>query len=148
MTAPLERRISQLLTEYWHRIKGTHILPSERDIEADALSEIWDFCFIIQVRDTGKGIETSHNYSYLGEHLEPIVVSPPGGGEGFLMTLPAEKLVEYYTEMCLTSMPITEEVDVFEKHGMRMKYRQFVAPLGTPEGKIQGFFGGLRYKEY
>ena len=43
-----ERRFTQRLLYYWDEIRADRLMPSEYDIDPEAIAEIWDHCFLLQ----------------------------------------------------------------------------------------------------
>lgn len=141
-----ERRITHRLVDYWQQIKGNKLLPSERDIDAEDIADMWRDCFILSVASDTLTGEKSCSYTYVGEGVMALYTAEEGSS-GTLLTLPYEKLAAIYDEMCLTKLPVVEQVENFMGGYWHFHYRQCLLPLGTEEGVVDGMLGGMRYKE-
>lgn len=139
----MERRISHQLHEYWQRVKAEWVLPREADFDADEMGDMWDDCFVFQIRDYKDGSEPAFFLSYTGKNLLPVVREDDG--VTVILNLTPARLNEMYQEMLMTALPVADEAAYYEFEGHVIKYRQCLAPIGTREGEIQGIIGGLRY---
>lgn len=143
----LERRITHRLVNYWQGIKGDNILPPESAIDSDDIPDLWDDCFIIQTNSENLLEDRAYGYSYIGRSLLDMLVPDEDGiGEGNLVTLMPDRLMAIYSEMLMTKLPVTDEVEGFNLNGRMIKYRQCLLPMGNSDGRIHAIFGGMRYK--
>jgi hypothetical protein len=139
----VERRLTLRLVAYWERLRGERPMPSENDIDPEDLAELWDFCFLVQVKDLAK---KDFNYTYLGS---AIVEAYRGGLSGddptALVTPDPKKLAFNYTRVINTKLPVIEEGEFSNLRGDTVKFRQCMLPLGQgPE--VEAIFGGMRFK--
>lgn len=142
----IERRITHRLINYWQRIKGDRVLPSETDIDSDDIADMWGDCFIIQLHDM-EDLTRAHayTYTYLGKALSELYEPPSDGNDGVLSVLNSERLMGMVSEMQMTKLPIVEHMENFRHQGRVIKYRMCVLPLGEENGRINGLLGGLRF---
>lgn len=140
----IERRISHRLVNYWQQIKGDRLLPSVSDIDYEDIQDMWSDCFLIGINDSKNGMEIATLYDYIGEAVSPLFIQETGK-PSYLVTLPYDKLVRIYREMCMTNLPVVEDVDEYHYAGHSLKFRQCLLPLG--EKSITSIFGGMRYKK-
>lgn len=142
----MERRISHRLVNFWQHIKGDRLLPGEKDIRRALIEDMWDNCFYIQLR--GEFLQRSddfYTYFYVGKALESLFDQSEKSPR--LLTLPDDHFYENCKEMALTKLPVVENIESFRlPDGKNIKFRQCLLPVGTPEGKVEAVFGGLRWK--
>lgn len=139
----MERRITLRLVAYWEKLRGNRPMPLENDIDPDDLADLWDYCFLVQVRDLGKN---DYNYTYLGS---AIMEAYRGGlavdDHSCLAGMNANKLAVDYARLIETRRPIMQEGEFTNLHQEIVKYRQCLLPLGSGE-KVEAIFGGMRFK--
>src|SRR4051812_42763706 len=138
-----ERRITLRLLAYWERLRADRQMPREQDIDPDDIRDLWDNCFLIQVKDLGKA---DYNYTYLGEAIRNayrfgLSESDPGG----LLSPNAGKLAGGYRKVVATGKPLLEEGEFRNLHNEIIRYRQCLLPLGAGS-KVEAVFGGMRFK--
>jgi hypothetical protein len=139
----MERRLTLRLIAYWERVRGERLMPSESDIDPDDLHDLWDYCFLVQVRDL---IKEDYNYTYLGSAIVDayragLSMSDPGR----LVAPSANKLTISYQQVINTRAPVIEEGEFNNLRGDRVKYRQCMLPLSYGEA-VDAIFGGMRFK--
>lgn len=141
-----EQRITKRLMAYWHEHKGTKLLPRDSDINPAALQDVWDDCFVVEVKmDASPGDE--FRYSYLGPSIiaaygdnvtgadiQTSMLSPSGGH----VTDIFEKVIE-------TKKPIIQESEFLNAHKILVRYRQCVLPFGDGDGNVTRLLGGVRW---
>ena len=140
-----ERRINLVLLEYWLKVKGDRLMPEENDIDPDALGDVWDHCFLIQVRDIHNVID--YNYTYLGSRIVDAYAEGTVQPEDGLMISPnATKLSQTFEEIIENKKPLMEDGEFVTISGRTVKYRQCLLPLGDAQGTVHSIFGGMRFK--
>lgn len=141
----IERRITARLVAYWERLRDGREMPSENDVDPDHLADLWDYCFLVQVRDLAK---QDYNYTYLGS---AIVEAYRGGlsanDPSVLVALNANKLASNYAKVIETKKPVLEEGEFCNPSNYLVKFRQCLLPLGH-DGQVDAIFGGMRFKIY
>lgn len=141
--AAIERRITLRLIAYWERLRAGRAMPEEINIDPEDLSDLWDHCFLVQVRDLQK---KDYNYTYLGT---AIMDAYRGGlsvdDSGSIVTLNANKLAGNYAQVMETCKPVIDEGEFENAKACTVKYRQCLLPLGK-DGVVDAIFGGMRYK--
>lgn len=142
----IERRMTLRLLRYWESIKGAREFPSENDIDPDdeVIADIWDGCFVIQVRDIYE--KQDYNYTYLG----PAIIEAYKGGitgdaECGIISPNASKLEQSFHQVLSTRAPILQDGEFKNLKNITIKYRQCLLPLGEQD-KIQAIFGGMSFK--
>src|SRR5437868_14345399 len=90
----IERRLTLQLVAYWEKLRNSRPMPSENDINPEELGELWDYCFLVQVRDAAR---RDYHFSYLGGAIvEAYRGKLSEGDSGSLVTLHADKLSAGY----------------------------------------------------
>jgi hypothetical protein len=140
----IERRISHRLVNYWQQIKGDRLLPLVSDIDYEDIQDMWTDCFLIRINGNSNGLELTTTYDYVGDSLRSLFIEEIGK-PSHLASLPYEKLLRIYQEMCMTNLPVVEDVEEFHHMGYDLKFRQCLLPLG--DKGITSIFGGMRYKK-
>jgi hypothetical protein len=139
----IERRLTLRLVAYWERLRGPRQMPSENDIDPEDLEELWDYCFLVQVRDLAK---QDYNYTYLGSAIVEAYRSGLDADDPCsLVALNANKLTSSYHQVISARAPVIEEGEFRNLHGDIVKFRQCMLPLshGTD---VEAIFGGMRFK--
>ncbi len=138
-----ERRYTNLLCEYWNKVKGDRNFPDLSEIEVEHLSDIWDYCFVIKYSD-GK---------YQVEHVGESIINPHD--HDFNLTdIPIIQLdnienIQYFLDEVLESRePCIEQSEWYSPDGILIKFRQCFLPLGSDENTINAIIGAVRYKIY
>lgn len=130
---------------YWEKMRKLKSMPTEADIDPDDLQDLWDYCFLIHVKDLDK---PDYNYTYLGKAIQEAYQGALAGDEGADIASPnAGKLTHCYNKVIETRSPLLEEGEFFNLHNDVVKYRQCLLPLGEGE-KVEAIFGGMRFKVF
>ena len=141
-----ERRQSLRLVYYWDKLRGDRTMPVEDDIDPDheAIRDIWDHCFIVQMRDL---INKEFNYTYLGPAIVDAYQGTLCGTEhGELVSLNASKLLDAYQEVIDTARPVLYSGECNDAGGGNVKFRQCLLPLGRQQ--VEVIFGHMTYGVY
>lgn len=144
-----ERRITELLKRYWNDVRGDRPYPPESEIDPEALSSIWDSCFLVRV-DRGNA-ERPHHYAYLGAAL----VRAYGGEDASarevceaLVYPSAMSMIHKFREVAEGGVPVQEAGEFRNPAGEVIKYRSELLPLGDREGGIGYIIGGMKWKVF
>jgi hypothetical protein len=146
MNQPIdERRITVRLMAYWEKLRMRRAMPTEQDIDPDAIADLWDYCFLVHVSDLGK---EGYHYTYLGSEIKKAY---QGGlsevDTNGLVSPNADRLADCYMEIIHGQKPVVDEGQFCNSRGEMVKYRQCLLPLGD-DGDVKAIFGGMRYKIY
>ena len=140
-----ERRISNVLLDYWYFIKGENELPKESDIDTEDLHDVWESCFLVQVLDINRG--GNYRYTYLGKKIQEaygeeltIEKSSP------LITPTAEDQDKLFRQVIITRKPVVTEGQFTNNLGQVVKYRQCLLPFAQDDGEVGAIFGGMRFR--
>lgn len=137
-----ERRVAAQLLEYWNTTRGERAFPNENDIDPDALSDIWDNCFMVQARDIEQSAD--YNYSYLGNNIIKAYRGEVMDTECLPMIGTNAGLLGSSFEVVLENKsPMEEDGEFLSLDGNRVQFRQCLLPLGDETGQITAVFGGL-----
>ncbi len=140
-----ERRITVRMLAYWEKLKRGAAMPREQDIDPDAIQDLWDYCFLIQVKDIGKA---GYHYTYLGEEIKKAYQGGFSEADTDGLVSPnVDRLADCYMEIMHTKTPMVDEGEFKNASGDIVKYRQCLLPLGD-SGEVTAIFGGMRYKIY
>lgn len=144
---PDERRRGKRLYDYWCQLCDGRAFPLEEELDPDELGELWDDCFLIQLRD----IEhvQHYNYTYLGANILGAYESGqlqshvPG-----LASLNALHLAEEFRNVMELGSPYFFEDEHRINSQQIIKFRQCLLPLGNHEGRIASILGEMRFRIY
>ncbi len=144
----LHHRCHDELLEYWEKIRAGRQFPHESDVEAEAIADIWDYCFLISLDDVTRRI--GYRYSYMGKHLVEAFgddVSSPDMALRLLSSthVPSLKKIE---EVLEKKHPVIDEGEFTNAHHMNVRYRTCIVPLGYENGQVSHLFGVMRWKAY
>jgi len=142
--SPMERRLTLRLLTYWDDLRGDRPMPRENEIDPEVIADLWDNCFLIQVRDI---VKSDYNYTYLGSAIRDAYT---GGFAGEREPTPlvspnASKLEMHYAKVIATCKPVLEEGEFPNLSGDIVKFRQCMLPLGSGN-EVESIFGGMRFK--
>lgn len=142
-----ERRRGKKLYEYWQQLCDGRAFPLEEDLDPDELGELWDDCFLIQLRDI-EHVE-HYNYTYLGSNIlnayesGQLLSHVPG-----LASLSALHLADEFRNVMESGQPYFFEDEHRINAQQVVKFRQCLLPLGNHEGKIASILGEMRFRIY
>jgi hypothetical protein len=137
-----ERRLTERLLRYWREQSIGKPFPSEHDLEPDELARDWDNCFLVQRRDI-EHVE-DYNYTYLGRNIVQAYLGRLHAEHNVFMIGPNARMIRAsFKRVIITRAPVREEGELVTVSGQRVKYRQVMLPIGTPEGRLEAIFGGL-----
>lgn len=117
-------------------------MPREQDIDPADIADLWEYCFLVQTRDTDKG---GYHFTYLGKAIEDIYRRGLAIDDERGAAFPSvEELAGQYQNVIIKSQPIISDGEITNLHGDRFTYRQVLLPLG--EGNtVKAVFGGMRF---
>jgi hypothetical protein len=143
-----ERRINRILTAYWTELKGKRSYPSEKEINPDALKDIWDCCFMLKITG-GSFQQPDYTPVYMGQNIITIHESTHADNEIYrqLMQPPYGQVYRQAKKMLVTRIPMVDEGEFANSNNMMVKYRLCVMPLGENDA-IDHILGGVRWLAY
>lgn len=143
----LEHRSHYRLQKHWEELKGDRAFPTENEIDPDALSDIWDSCFLISMDDVTRRL--GYRYSYLGEDLIVAFgddVKNPNVAMQMLATS-GSTMVKKFGEVLATKAPVVDEAEFINLKNYKIHYRTSLLPLGySDKGEITHIIGCMRWK--
>lgn len=139
---PKERRITLRLLAYWEKLRQNRPMPDETDINPDDISDLWDSCFLVHVKDLDK---PDYNYTYLGEAISSAYFHGIAKSSTGMASPNAGNMSAGYAKVIETLKPLIEQGEFINHNQETVKYRQCLLPLGK-DGKIEAIFGGMHYK--
>lgn len=141
-TNPRERRLVLRLLSYWREIAGERAMPRPSDVDGGKISDMWGYCFILDVPDSGEPV-----FSYIGEHyrsdgdLVGRTVSEVGGD-----TLLGQA-ASYHRQVLARAIPITLGGQFVSREQNTVLYRSILLPLGEEEGRVIALLGAANCRE-
>lgn len=137
------KRITDILKEYWDTKRQGRLFPSESDIDAEDLKEIWQNCFLAEVKD-GK-----FNYDFFGSSIIEAYADDMEGEEVVEDLLYPEnpQITNKFMEVLNAKVPVFYEGVFINKNNMDIKFRKILLPLGD-NSKIKYILGGMRWKAF
>ncbi|OYW13567.1 MAG: hypothetical protein B7X02_01920 [Rhodospirillales bacterium 12-54-5] len=139
-------RLNEQLEQYWRALKGDRALPREDEVDPDQLKEIWDSCFLVQLR-----ADDVFSYSYLGKSLIEAYGDDLTGNEisESLIYPHPPSLSQTFRAVTKSAQPVFDESEFTNANNMLVKYRSCVVPLGAYNVTGVGFLlGGMKWKIY
>ena len=142
-----QRRINEVLSSYWHMQRGDRRYPLEQEIDVDALSDIWDSCFLVRLEQL-----TDRRYTYL--YLGSALVDAYGGNLNDReicekLVFPSSfSMMHKFDEVVNKASPMLDESEFTNSRNIPVRYRSIMLPLGLPNGSIGFIIGGMRWKSF
>lgn len=123
-------------------------MPEERDIEPNAIAEIWDSCFL--VHNVASQGASHYRYDFLGETLINAFGSDVTSQEisKDLVGAKSSPLLEVFGKVISSRKPAFEEGEFTNARGVMVKYRCSVFPLGDANKGVDYLLGGMKWKFY
>jgi hypothetical protein len=141
----MERRTSVILLQHWNELRDDRPFPHEDELDTDHLHEVWEHCFLLQVRDV-EHVE-DYNFTYIGPKLVKAYADGVLDMDNGMMVSPqATMLADKFREVITSQDPLLEEGEYVNQAGELVRFRQAMLPLGTEEGKVLSILGGAWYK--
>ena len=141
MPSNQERRTSLILLQYWNELRGERDFPHEDELDPERLPQVWDHCFLIQVRDIQH--VKDYNYTYFGPALlDAYQLGLLDAENGKMVAPDANRLARLFAHVLNTRDPLMDEGSYLNDQGRVVKFRQSLMPLGNSEGVIESILGG------
>ncbi|MBL0318352.1 MAG: PAS domain-containing protein [Alphaproteobacteria bacterium] len=131
---------------YWTKIKGERPFPSEQEIDLADIRDVWDHCFLIQIKKTADIID--YRYIYMGESIKEAYGDDLTGQSVYsrLVSPEAATVVSKFHKVLDTLSPVFDESEFVNLQDNVIKYRQCLLPLGAREGIVDYILGGMSWK--
>ncbi len=142
----VERRLTDQLFGYWDKVRGGRSFPSEQEIDLADIKDIWDHCFLIQLKKSGETVD--YRYIYIGESIKEAYGDDLTGQSVYskLVSAEAAAVVSKFHKVLDTLSPVFDESEFVNLQGNTIKYRQCLLPLGAREGVVDYILGGMSWK--
>lgn len=141
-----EKRVNYILQNYWNALRGDRPYPSEQEIDPDALAEIWDSVFLIQVKPQLHA--SGFRYSYMGKSLIDAYGDNFTGRDVHeaLLETSRDPIIEDIVTVIESGKPTVHEAEFENVHRHCIKFRRIVCPLGPTEKTVDFLIGAMRWK--
>ena len=147
-----ERRAIRILLTYWNELRDNKIFPEIQQIEPEEITEIWPYCFIIEVRNDNDKDNQKYNCTYIGEKAMQLYKSDIkvyAESQNITLFFPQviENLFDHLESVVENLEPIIDESETESADGNYIKIRQCLLPLGNNNEvtHIIGVVGGKIY---
>ncbi len=143
---PAHKRINEQLLSYWEQKKDARTYPLESDINPDEIANIWDSCFLVQIEE-----DNTYRYTYLGQDLIEAYGDDLNNKEicEKLVYPTSMSLTHKFDEVRTTQQPVMEDSEFTNTHGMLIKFRSCMLPLGkSGVNGVAYVIGGMKWKAF
>lgn len=139
-----ELRMGERLVTHWAELCDGRPYPAEDDLDPEDLGELWDDCFLVQLRDIYNVID--YNYTYLGKNILNAYQStllPEALPD--LVNLHANHIAHLLNEAIETLHPIRVAHELHISPNTEIRFRQVLVPLGSNKGEVVAILGHMSY---
>lgn len=148
-----ERRFTNRLAVYWEKLRRDRhgLIPLERDVDIDAIEDIWDHCFMIEVGCPGDTLQQlDYKYAYMGESIIDAYGDDLTGKQVYneLIALHTQKLLLKFLTVVKTRQPLSDDSQFFNLKGNLIRYRQRFVPLGSLGDEVGFIMGVMTWKAF
>ncbi|MBN4016506.1 PAS domain-containing protein [Rhodospirillaceae bacterium AH-315-P19] len=138
-----ERRLVLRLLDYWRGVVGDRTYPSMSDIRSDDITDMWPFCFILDVDDN----KENPILRYVGEELVACYGAPCENLR--VSELRKDSLLAcvtaYAGEILRKGVPISYGDSFKGEDGEGVLCRSILLPLSDDDETISLILGGANY---
>ena len=137
------RRMHERIRQYWESLKEGRRFPNESEINPAAISDVWDYCFLVNM-SKGK-VSRGFSYEYMGPALaEAYGVNLTGVEQCDTKDVPHVALMlRQFDEVLESGEPALHDAEFENAKRMHIKYRCCLLPMGG--GKVQYILGCMRW---
>ena len=140
-----ERRLVLRLLGYWRGLRDGESIPSESEIDPEAIAEIWPHCAVLDVA----GKESDPEITFVGTALTECAGAEMTGKK--LSLAPAETLLSkglsYYGQVLAKRVPITFGGEFTDTRGVKILYRSVILPLSEDGTNINRLLAAANCRE-
>ena len=145
MPLGMERRMVLRMLAHWRELCGARDFPSFKDLDPQAIPEIWDNVFVLDLaghqddpmfRLAGDAIA-----AFTGSNLRNVPMSEVPEN-----TL-AEKSAGYYREVVQKGVPISRGGEFIKPDGTTVLFRGVILPMSDDGEAISGLLGAANCRE-
>jgi hypothetical protein len=131
-----EKRLIWRLLNYWEQQRGDRDYPALEDIDPAAISEIWPYCFLLDV----KNYRAFPYFQYLGPSLAKYSGIFLGGQHDWSFTL-LKKAVCHFREALERGAPVLVEEELTQYDNRKLLLRSVLLPLSEDQEAIDHMLG-------
>ncbi|QCB61442.1 PAS domain-containing protein [Wolbachia endosymbiont of Brugia malayi] len=138
-----ERRIANIVTQYWSEIKGPdRDWPERHEIDTTEIMDSWQYCYIIEVNDQGYICENAGEKAveFYGFEKNICIDSKYVIDAPFLRLYKIDAVIDKFDTIVDSKCLINEE-----EESESVKIRQVLLPLGNEES-ITHILGVITFK--
>lgn len=138
-----DKRINQRLQAYWEELRGQRPYPKETEIDPEAIADIWESCFLVNVQEGSK-------YTYLGQSLIEAYGDDLNDKEVCeRLVYPSNSGIALkFQEVVDSKGAVVDEGEFINKKNLLIKYRSCMLPLGDEAGEVGFIIGGMKWRAY
>jgi len=140
----MESRLTTRLIKYWKSLKGIHNVPLEKNIDNTAIADLWDYCFILRVKEIKDEID--YRYDYIGKNIKNAYMKDLSEGDNILINLEASGLHDKYMELIRLKRPIENQGTYINNNDKIIKFRQCMIPFSSDGKNVTTIIGAMNYK--
>ena len=137
------RRGHERLIAYWEKLKGDKAFPEEKDIDTEAIADLWNSCFLLNTQKEGDG---GFHYEFMGPSLIEAYGSDLTGQNHDENTEPnVASIFNSFGKVVETKEYIVDESEFTNAHGQKVKYRACLVPFGSAPDSVKYVIGLMRW---
>jgi len=141
--SPVTRRVHEQVLRYWQDLKGGRRFPAKQEIEPQAITEAWDWCFITHMRRGG--VARGFDYDYIGHSLVAAYGANLTGQQCDFESAPhIASMLARLDEVTESGEPAIDQSTFENLQQMQIKYRCCLLPLGNE--RVEHILGCMRWK--
>lgn len=138
------KRGHERLIAYWQQLANGRKFPEETDIETDAISDLWNSCFLL---NTDKATKDGYHYEFMGPSLiEAYGVDLTGQVHTDTTEPNIVSILNSFKQVVDQGEYVVDESEFVNKQGQNVKYRCCLVPFGQAPDKVKYILGFMRWK--
>jgi hypothetical protein len=135
-TARNNRRLNWRLLAYWEQLRGDRDYPALADVDPEAISDIWPYCFLLDVRN----YQAFPYFHYLGPSLAKYSGIFLSGQHEWAQTF-LKKAVCHFREALERGAPVLVEEELTQFDNRKLLFRSVLLPLSDDQETINYLLG-------
>jgi hypothetical protein len=143
------RRITEILLRYWLDLREEREMPQEKDIDPNALTNVWNSCFLVKMTDAAS--HGGYRYAYMGKELLNAFGEDVSRDDAeILVSLPSMRVTAKFDQAVGMRKPLIDEGEFLNAKKISVKYRQILLPMADNKKpkELAYLFGGMRWKSF
>ena len=143
-----EKRLTHRLTSYWESLKNEDTLPLFQKFNSAAIQDVWDYCMLLAVNDTG-GKEVGYSYYKLGDKVRELYSTDVAGQSFNPKHRGAQnsKITQRVGEIVEQKTPLYDEGKFVNERSKIVKFRSCMLPFGQ-NNSVTHIVVGLSWREF